>query len=67
MTNGHGPEFCSIEGFMKQQMGIEGVCQNNYECESNQCSNGKCVDIGQQMEETQSMLKTIIRWLAKWF
>ena len=60
-------KYCDIYGKLKGQEKIEGVCQNNYECLSNQCSNGKCIDLSGQLEETQGLIKTIINWFKNIF
>ncbi len=49
--------YCDIDGRVKEQKvkgGSEGewpTCQNSYECASNLCSNGECVDIGEAIKE----------------
>ncbi|MBP7708104.1 hypothetical protein KA107_00325 [Candidatus Pacearchaeota archaeon] len=38
--------YCDIDGQVKQQKTQSwGSCQNNYECDSNLCSYGECVDL----------------------
>ena len=39
------------------------MCQNNYECTSNQCSSGQCVDLVKEVRETQGLLKKLINWI----
>jgi hypothetical protein len=60
-------KYCDIYGKLKGQEKIEGVCQNNYECLSNQCSNGNCIDLSGQLEETQGLIKTVINWFKNIF
>jgi hypothetical protein len=42
------PSYCDISGIKEQRVNTENItqsCQNNYECESNTCSSGKCVEL----------------------
>ncbi len=59
--------YCEIDGTLKEQKAIDKVCENNYECLSNSCSNGKCVDFAQQLEETQGVLNKIVAWINSVF
>ncbi|PIN86648.1 hypothetical protein COV19_04000 [Candidatus Woesearchaeota archaeon CG10_big_fil_rev_8_21_14_0_10_44_13] len=61
------PNFCDISQSFEPQKNEKEACQNNYECASNQCSNGLCVDLQKQLEETQSLLKKVMGWLKKFF
>jgi predicted DsbA family dithiol-disulfide isomerase len=50
--------YCSLEGWALQKS--DGTsCQNSYECESNQCSSGACVDLVAQVRENTSLLQRI--------
>ena len=63
-------QYCSIEGTFQPQQEFNAACQNNYECVSNQCSNGQCVDLqrlNEQLEETNSLLARILAWLERLF
>lgn len=44
--------YCDIDGIVKKQVAGWQKCSNNYECESNICSNNECYDV-------QSMLKSV--------
>jgi hypothetical protein len=64
------PEFinayCDIDGKIKEQKtkeygGIWARCQNNYECESNLCSSGECVEINDMIESASSLKKVWVR------
>ncbi len=62
--------YCKIDGTLQEQQGLNATCQNNYECSSNQCSNGLCVDLQQlsgKLEETNSLLAKILAWIEKIF
>ena len=59
--------FCSVDGTLPAQVVLQGACQNNYECLSNQCGNGRCIDIVGQLEETQGLLERILGWLRRIF
>lgn len=59
--------FCAFSGGFEQQR-IEGeMCQNDYECLSNQCSNGKCVDVLRELEENQSLMRKLLEWFDRIF
>ncbi len=64
------PMYCSIEG-MQPQIEDGSACQNNHECLSNQCSNGKCVNFEAQLretqmqiEETQNIIERFVDWVT---
>ncbi len=59
--------YCSFSGKFEKQKQLSELCQNNYECFSNQCSNKECVDIQKQLEETQGLLEKILNWFNKLF
>ncbi|MFC1691147.1 hypothetical protein ACFL0W_03100 [Nanoarchaeota archaeon] len=68
------PKFCSINKEFQLQKKEGDTCQNNYECVSNQCSNGKCVDLEKQIRENRvqieqqaSTLQKILDWLKNLF
>ncbi len=39
-------KYCSTSETWKNQKGEEGVCENNFECESNFCIDDECIDAG---------------------
>jgi len=51
--------YCSIDDNMKSQMEEEGACENNFECSTNVCVNGKCISAG--------MIQSVISWFRKLF
>jgi hypothetical protein len=61
--------YCDIDGWVKQQKTKEGSewakCQNNYECESNICSYGECVDLKGIVEQANVFKGTFIKVVCK--
>jgi len=54
-----GGEYCPDEGMFKEQLKSEEACENNFECSTNVCVDGKCVSSG--------LIQKIINWLTKLF
>ncbi len=74
MMSGSTPAFCDIDGNFKIQKADEKSCQNNYECLSNACASGKCVDfesrlgsLEQEVKETKGILNSLFEWLSRIF
>lgn len=59
--------YCDISGKFSEQKGEGAICQNNYECLSNTCSNGVCVDINKQLQESRGILEKILSWFSRLF
>ena len=60
------PMFCGVDKDVHRQKNVGNSCQNNFECLSNQCSNGQCIDIGKELQEQRGILESIaefFRWL----
>ncbi|MBS3091769.1 LamG domain-containing protein [Candidatus Pacearchaeota archaeon] len=62
--------YCDIDGWVKQQKstGFDNEwakCQNNYECTSNLCSNGECVDTKALAQEARGFKAFVVRMLCK--
>ncbi|MFH0831241.1 MAG: hypothetical protein V1886_00005, partial [archaeon] len=51
--------YCSIEDNMKSQLTDDESCENNFECQTNVCVNGKCISSG--------LIQMIIAWFKKLF
>ena len=61
-----GSLFCGVNGDVAIQRDRENSCQNNYECLSNQCSNGVCIDLAETIKEEASGIKKFICRLFSW-
>lgn len=64
--------YCDIDGKIKEQKtkksdGSWASCQNNYECESNLCSSGECIEIADAIRETSRLKSVAVRFLCKMF
>ena len=59
--------FCDWNGRMKEQLSEGNVCQNDYECESNSCMSGKCLDLEKKLSQQQNLLERILSWMEKFF
>jgi hypothetical protein len=63
------PAYCDIDGWVKQQKTKEGSewakCQNNYECESNICSYGECVDLKGIADQVNVFKGTFVKVVCK--
>ena len=61
------PKFCDIDGSFKDQKPEGMECQNSYECNSNFCTAGECVDISRELRETRNILQTIVNFIRTLF
>jgi len=68
------PSFCGFDKEMESQKREKATCQNNYECESNSCSKGKCESLGEEIEEVKKeleeqkgILNRIVNFLRRMF
>lgn len=59
--------YCNFSGNLIGQSAIGGSCQNDYECGSNSCQSGQCVDLTAERQETQGLLRTIIDFFSRIF
>ena len=50
------PVYCDFDGIFKPQKQLGEVCQNNYECISNTCSE-KCISVTERIEAVEKELK----------
>jgi hypothetical protein len=58
--------YCDIDGQVKQQKTQAwGSCQNNYECESNLCSYGECVDLKGIADQVTGFRGFIVKMLCR--
>ena len=54
-----GGKFCTDEGAFKEQLKADAVCDNNFECSTNVCVDGKCISSG--------LIQKITNWFKKLF
>ncbi|MFH1229496.1 MAG: hypothetical protein V1678_03675, partial [Candidatus Aenigmatarchaeota archaeon] len=54
-----GEKYCSDEGAFKGQLNGNAVCENNFECSTNVCVDGKCI--------SSNFIQMIIDWFKKLF
>lgn len=64
--------YCDIDGYVKTQKtplsdGTWAPCQNNYECDSNVCSSGECIEVGSLLRETSAFKKTAVQIACRFF
>ena len=64
------PSYCEIDGRVnvqktKDRDGSWASCQNNYECESNICSNGECVDTKSAIQQAGALRAFFIRVVCR--
>jgi thiol-disulfide isomerase/thioredoxin len=52
-------KYCSDEGAFKEQLKADEKCENNFECSTNVCVDGKCISSG--------FIQKIISWFKKLF
>jgi len=57
------PSYCDTTKTFKTQKQDNELCQNNYECLSNWCSNGVCINIQKELETQKGILQMILDWL----
>jgi len=63
-----------MDGNIENQKADGSNCQNNFECTSNSCNNGKCINLekqineqGNKINEQGDMLQQIMNWLVSIF
>ena len=62
--------YCNYDGTMQKQKTVDSnggwaSCQNNYECESNLCSSGECVEITKMIKDAKGFKSTIAKLFCK--
>ena len=63
--------YCNYDGqIMKQKTfdqnnGNWANCQNNYECESNICSSGECIEVTQMIQNAKGFKNTFVKVFCK--
>ncbi len=61
------PVYCGITQQLNEQQAEGASCQNDYECSSNSCASGKCVDLAAKIEKQQGVLNKILHFLSTIF
>ncbi len=61
------PVYCSLSGELGEQRPLRSSCDNNFECQTNQCSSGICVDLVAEIEEARGMFERIANWFGRLF
>ncbi|MDO8633884.1 MAG: DsbA family protein [archaeon] len=64
---GNKESYCGLELEIRGQKAVGQSCQNNFECLSNACSNGACVDLQKEIQETKGTLQQVLDWLSGLF
>ncbi len=62
--------YCDIDGQIKRQRikdarGNWAKCQNNYECDSNLCSGGECVEINDAIKQAKGFKSIFVRVICR--
>ena len=61
------PMYCALDGKLAKQKDLGQTCQNNYECATNQCSNGQCIDLQGELRDTRNLVESFIAWFKQFF
>jgi len=61
------PIYCDLDKSVKTQKYDGSECQNNFECDSNTCSSGVCVNINKQLQANNNAINSIIDWIRSIF
>ena len=67
LENQNESVYCDLSKVLKLQKEQNVSCQNEFECLSGQCSDGKCINLQKTLEETNSTLAKIINFLKEFF
>ncbi|MFH1590560.1 MAG: hypothetical protein ABIC95_01395 [archaeon] len=59
--------YCDVDSELRPQKERDTSCQNSFECRTNTCSSGVCIDIQQELAEQRGMLERILGWLSSLF
>jgi len=54
-----GGLYCSVPGDMKTELGANEACENNFECKTNVCVDGKCI--------SSNVIQKILGWFKRFF
>jgi hypothetical protein len=56
-------KYCNSQGVFSNQKLVNASCEDNYECKSNFCGEGKCINFVTEVREQASVLWRILCWL----
>ena len=59
--------YCDLGDVLLEQKLIGKSCQNNYECSTNQCLSGRCLDLSKKLDENQGMMERILSFMKNFF
>ena len=64
------PSYCNYDGEIKQQRTVDyrgnwANCQNNYECESNVCSSGECIEVTSMIAKAKGYKGFFVKFICK--
>ena len=62
--------YCNYNGEMQKQKTVDyqgnwASCQNNYECESNICSSGECIEVANAIRQSKGLRSFFIKVMCK--
>lgn len=61
------PSFCGLETTLEVQKKDGAACQNNFECLSNMCNTGLCINLQAEIKETRNVVQQLLDWLSNLF
>ena len=61
------PSFCGLETKLETQKKDGSSCQNNFECLSNTCNTGTCINLQAEIKETRNVIQQLFDWLGGLF
>jgi len=62
--------YCNYDGRIKEQKTVDyqgnwAKCQNNYECESNACSSGECIEIANMIRDAKGFKSVFVKVVCR--
>lgn len=63
----NGNEYCSLQGSFDDTKANGASCSNDYECATNTCASGACIDLAGEVEETRGGLERVMNFLTRIF
>jgi hypothetical protein len=64
------PSYCNYNGEIRRQKTVDyqgnwAKCQNNYECESNICSSGECIEVTKMLDQVKGLKGFFVKLVCK--